>query len=587
MGIDPVSIAITLALNAAMMALTMSRTIEGPRLKDLSATVADYGTPLNYFIGQCRLTGAAFFCEPIKEKKKKRKGKGGKYKDYTYFGTWAVVIADHEISAVKKIWFDKHLVYDVDQGGAIFALSQNYEIANAIRFYLGTETQEPDPRMLATIEAKEGADMCPAYLGVSYVFFEDIPLEKLGNRFPNVEVEAANGGGISYPKEEIFFTDYLWSADKMFRDQDFTYGLAGQGPVGGNVFDTTMTIIDMNSRTEIYSAPNTYTWSYSGISSFGNKVMFHGIDSSGSMWGTDYYVGSNSYRLLIEVQNFGAGPVIVHGQWSGTGRVQSDQFLCCDLPGGGGAVVLLGTDGKMHSFDGSSISDYTPSAGRKYTNAFFQDEYGDVWSGTIPSSGTLDNIEFVRLIANGSSPIVSGTVSVTGLSNLSSGIPKAFYADGHFILFWPGSARYLYRIDANTGSLVQSESITDYFMPTGYVRPNSEKFALEGLTFGDFDLYTTSDFSIFASYSASSWTSTGTYSYPPLADTINIIDYDNIAEAWIGHGYSSSDHIYTSLGWYDLPVPSTVTLKTLVDNISERVGLDLAYVETDAIGTTG
>ena len=34
---------------------------------DLSASVADYGTPLNYFYGQRRVEAPCFYCEPIKE----------------------------------------------------------------------------------------------------------------------------------------------------------------------------------------------------------------------------------------------------------------------------------------------------------------------------------------------------------------------------------------------------------------------------------------------------------------------------------------------------------------------------------------
>lgn len=190
MAVDPVSLAITAALAAAQMAMTASQHIEGPRLDDLSATVADYGTPLNYVYGLRKVGTQSIFCEPIKEVPHRRKSKGGKLRDYTYFGTWAVAVADHEISAFKRIWFDGHLVYDVDAEDATSILTaEDYELESSVRFYLGTETQDPDPRILATIEANEGAGTCPAYRGVAYIMFEDLPLEKLGNRFPQIQVE--------------------------------------------------------------------------------------------------------------------------------------------------------------------------------------------------------------------------------------------------------------------------------------------------------------------------------------------------------------------------------------------------------------
>lgn len=187
MSIDPVSIAIVVALNAATMAITASQTIEGPRLEDLSVTVADYGTPLPNFVGSRRIETPVFYAEPIKETKRKRKGKGGKYREYTYSGTFAVMVADHEIESISRVWLDRRLAYDVDDLGNI---SDSLDARNYMRFYYGTSTQDPDERMLATIEAEEGVGTCPAYLDVSYIFFEELPLEVFGNRFPASSVEA-------------------------------------------------------------------------------------------------------------------------------------------------------------------------------------------------------------------------------------------------------------------------------------------------------------------------------------------------------------------------------------------------------------
>lgn len=224
MAIDPVSLAITAAVAAINMAVTASRTIEGPRLKDTSATLADYGTPLNYFIGERILACPCFFAKPIREKKKKRKGKSGKQVTYSGFGTWASHIADHGILSVEKIWFDGHLVLD-DTGAEteIYPLSDDYELEANIRIYYGTETQEPDPDMLAFIEARDGPGTCPAYRPTAYVYFENIPLEMLGNRFPNVtmlvrylaaprdaevDLDFENGAysinGVSKTLEEVF-----------------------------------------------------------------------------------------------------------------------------------------------------------------------------------------------------------------------------------------------------------------------------------------------------------------------------------------------------------------------------------------------
>lgn len=203
MSIDPVSLAITAAITATNMVVTASRTIEGPRIRDNGATLADYGAPLNYFLGTRMLSCPCFFAKPLREKKKKRKGKGGKQVTYTAFGTWAVSVADHQIGGILQIWFDNHLVWDGTGGTArVYPLADDYELTANLRIYTGTEDQEPDPDMLAYIEARDGPGTCPAYRGMSYIYFENIPLEMLGNRYPDVKVLATHGKMIQFAGQQ-------------------------------------------------------------------------------------------------------------------------------------------------------------------------------------------------------------------------------------------------------------------------------------------------------------------------------------------------------------------------------------------------
>lgn len=199
---DPVSLAITVALNAATMALTMMNKVEGPRLDDLTVTTADYGTPLVQIYGTRRVECPCFYAEKIREEKHKVKGKTGKYAEYKYFGTWANVIADcmnplGALTDVLKIFLDRRLMYDKSAIGPISIVGffksnsgDGLKIGKNCRIYLGTETQAPDPRMVAKIEAKEGPGRCPAYLGLAYVMFEEVALEKFGNRLPQCSAVA-------------------------------------------------------------------------------------------------------------------------------------------------------------------------------------------------------------------------------------------------------------------------------------------------------------------------------------------------------------------------------------------------------------
>jgi Putative phage tail protein len=55
----------------------------------------------------------------------------------------------------------------------------------SFRTYLGTETQLPD----SYISLKDGSDYACAYRGVAYLFFENMQLEKVGNRIPQITIE--------------------------------------------------------------------------------------------------------------------------------------------------------------------------------------------------------------------------------------------------------------------------------------------------------------------------------------------------------------------------------------------------------------
>lgn len=195
MAIDPVSLAITVALNVATMAMQASQRIEGPRLSDLKTSTADYGTPLVQFYGTKRLECPCIYAEDLREVKTTSKTKGGKYDQYKYYGTWASFIADHEIDGVLQLLLDRHIAFDRTGTGPV-----DPNIGTVpFRVHKGTETQSPDRRLLAKIEEREGPGTCPAYLGVAYMVFEEVPLEYFGNRLPQVSVLATRNVAPFFP----------------------------------------------------------------------------------------------------------------------------------------------------------------------------------------------------------------------------------------------------------------------------------------------------------------------------------------------------------------------------------------------------
>lgn len=89
---------------------------------------------------------------------------------YEYFLTFAVAISQGEISAVNRVWDNDKLIN-----------LSHYKY----RIYLGSEAQTPDP----VIVAREGVKNTPAFRGLAYIIFEDLPLADFGNRIPNLSFE--------------------------------------------------------------------------------------------------------------------------------------------------------------------------------------------------------------------------------------------------------------------------------------------------------------------------------------------------------------------------------------------------------------
>lgn len=238
MAVPVIAGAAILATAGALIAL--QKPLEGLRLDDLTLNTSDYGLSLNYGAGTPRFDGlACIFAEKLKEVKRRRKTKGGKFNDYTYYGTWADVLCDLQIDRVLQIWFDRNLVYDVEHAGPVSPfeleagpggligslfdqLGLGGGIENFMTIYLGTEDQEPDPRMAATLDAIHGEGSTSAFRGVAYIVFKDVPLEKLGNRRPQVSVRVATAATALFPFDErtAGYRSSVWTSFSA----DFTKG---------------------------------------------------------------------------------------------------------------------------------------------------------------------------------------------------------------------------------------------------------------------------------------------------------------------------------------------------------------------------
>ncbi|KQP34309.1 hypothetical protein ASF27_01740 [Methylobacterium sp. Leaf102] len=152
----------------------------GPRLSDLYVTASTEGAAVARVFGRVRVSGQIVWATKLKEEQdvervKTSGGKGAPSQKafnvtYRYSVSFAVALCEGVLTSVGTVYAD---------GKAIKLSDYN------VRVYLGTEIQNPDPK----IEAVEGAGNAPAYRGVAYLVFEDLPLAGFGNRVPVITAE--------------------------------------------------------------------------------------------------------------------------------------------------------------------------------------------------------------------------------------------------------------------------------------------------------------------------------------------------------------------------------------------------------------
>ncbi|MEO0400312.1 MAG: glycoside hydrolase/phage tail family protein [Pseudomonadota bacterium] len=174
------STAAAFAANALTNAILgpRKRAVEGPRIESFSVQASTEGAGVIRVYGRARVAGQLIWASRFKETTnvttETTGGKGGgggvqtETTEYVYSSSFAVGLCEGVIDRVARVWAD----------GKPFDLSQ----VNA-RVYRGTETQTPDDLIVAV----EGA--APAFRGLAYIIFEDLPLTDFGNRIPQLAFE--------------------------------------------------------------------------------------------------------------------------------------------------------------------------------------------------------------------------------------------------------------------------------------------------------------------------------------------------------------------------------------------------------------
>jgi hypothetical protein len=164
---------------------------EGARLTDLHVQASTAGESIPALYGSVRIAGQVIWAARFKEREQTSEietgGKGGGSRvtrtDYAYSLSFAVGLCEGEIARIGRCWVN----------GQPFDLSQI-----AWRLHKGGETQAPDP----LIETIEGEDFAPAYRGLAYIVFEDLPLAEFGNAIPQFSFEVIRPSPAPGPRLE-------------------------------------------------------------------------------------------------------------------------------------------------------------------------------------------------------------------------------------------------------------------------------------------------------------------------------------------------------------------------------------------------
>lgn len=131
------------------------------------------GTAIPRLYGTARIGGTLIWSTRFLETavSERAGGKGmGRTESYAYSVSLALGLCEGPIAGIRRIWADGR---ELPLSGVEY------------RVHTGSRNQQPDP----LIEAKQGAGRAPAYRGLAYVVFENLPLKDFGNRIPLLQFE--------------------------------------------------------------------------------------------------------------------------------------------------------------------------------------------------------------------------------------------------------------------------------------------------------------------------------------------------------------------------------------------------------------
>ncbi len=153
---------------------------EGSRVNEIHLSGSSEGATVKRSYGRVRMGGniiwATQFKEVVNTTTTNTGGKGGPTNTntattYSYFISFAIAFCEGNSKC---------------QLGRVWTNGKEFDMSKVVyRFYPGSETQLPD----SLIQSIEGVNNTPAYRGICYLVFENLPIEQFGNGLPQITAE--------------------------------------------------------------------------------------------------------------------------------------------------------------------------------------------------------------------------------------------------------------------------------------------------------------------------------------------------------------------------------------------------------------
>lgn len=464
--------------------------VEGPRLSDLRVQTSAYGQMVPIVGGTVRIAGNLIWAKPVREVTKTQSqnvgggGKGGgggqsvNQTTYSYFADFAVLLCEGPVAAIRKIWINGELKYNVAADASAETIFASALTATSVRLYVGDELQEQD----SLIAADVGINDCPAYRGYAYLVVEGMDVTQYSGRPPQMEFEIVVDGTTS-PTLEVTSGAAVSTTSVVAMSPTPVLGRGGNVWAQGAVSNTAVRLgFYSNGVRNTYTRP---TWGYipfgigpTGEAVYGNYGGFFGfLRDDGSV--TEYssapgIMGSNGVAFDSATTGFAQGDSSSGANFYRFGLDQNTMTVSETLLSAARSVRLFsnacGIAGRCYVYGASTFGHevgYVTSGNAKVL----------LFSGTqYAAAGLLVSSDGYLWMARESTGTdvekrTADGVLVFSVTIPSGSVARIFEGADGYIWAWV-SAGAIYGIHPATGEIAYTSENTGTATPLGFTDDN-------------------------------------------------------------------------------------------------------------------